>query len=181
MNNFTSSIKINANEIYYISNNKINDKKPFLLLLHGAGQSHLTWDYQLEFLQGLDGYNFVIPDLPGHGKSTGDGLKSVAEYTEFIKEFINELGLNEIIFIGHSMGGAVAQLLALDKPDYIKALILVCTGASMSVARETLLSVRDNYEVFCEVAPSRAFTESSPAILKAKFKEGLQSTKQKVA
>ncbi|NIP38721.1 MAG: alpha/beta hydrolase [Candidatus Dadabacteria bacterium] len=51
----------------------------------------------------------------------------------------------------------------------------------MSVARETLLAVRDNYGVFCDVAPSRAFAESSPVILKAKFKEGLQSTKQKVA
>ncbi|NIS09993.1 MAG: alpha/beta hydrolase [Candidatus Dadabacteria bacterium] len=175
------SIEINGNEIFYLSNDKIDSTKPTLLFLHGAGQSHLTWEYQLEYLEGLDGYNFVIPDLPGHGKSDGEGLKSVSEYTEFIKSFINTLGLSELIFIGHSMGGAVAQLFALERPEYLKALILACTGASMSVARETLLAVRDNYEVFCEVAPTRAFAESSPEILKAKFKEGLQSTKQKVA
>ncbi|HSG32377.1 MAG TPA: alpha/beta hydrolase [Thermodesulfobacteriota bacterium] len=176
-----STIQINKNDIHYLSNTKIDGSHPTLFLLHGAGQSHLTWEYQLDYLQALDGYNFVIPDLPGHGKSDGEGLKSVEEYTEFIKELISELDLKEIIFIGHSMGGAVAQLLALEEPDYLKAIILVCTGASMSVARETLLAVRDNYEVFCEVAPTRAFAESSPEILKTKFKEGLQNTKQKVA
>ncbi len=113
--------------------------------------------------------------------SKGEGLKSVAEYTEFTKKLINELRLKETVFIGHSMGGAIAQVLALENPDYLKALILICTGASMSVARETLLAVRDNYQVFCDVAPSRAFAQSSPEILKTKFKEGLQSTEQKVA
>jgi len=172
--------QINGDEIYYISSNKIDSSKPTLFLLHGAGQSHLTWEYQVEFLSSLNDFNFLIPDLPGHGKSKGEGLKSVSEYTEFLKELINELGLKEIIFIGHSMGGAIAQVLALDRPEYLKAIILVCTGALMSVARETLLAVKNNYNTFCEISPTRSFTEKAPEILKTKFKEGLLNTDQKV-
>ena len=91
-----STIQINENEIYYISSDEIDSSKPTLFMLHGAGQSHLTWEYQIEFLTNQDGYNFVIPDLPGHGKSKGDGLKSVSEYTEFTKELIDELGLSAV-------------------------------------------------------------------------------------
>ena len=174
------SIQINQTKIHYLSSDKLATNNPTLLLLHGAGQSLLTWEYQIDFLEELDGYNYVIPDLPGHGKSEGDGLKSVSDYTEFIISFINQLELGDIIFIGHSMGGAVAQELALEKPDYLKALILVCTGASMSVAGESLKAVKNNYDVFCEVAPTRAFAESSPEILKSRFREGLENTGQKV-
>lgn len=175
-----STIQINGNEIYYISSDEIDSNKPALLLLHGAGQSHLTWEYQVELLSSLNDFNFLIPDLPGHGKSEGDGLKSVSEYTEFTKELIDELGLKEIIFVGHSMGGAIAQVLALDRPEYLKAIILVCTGAWMRVARETLLTVKNNYETFCDMLPTRSFTEKAPEILKTKFKEGLLNMDQKV-
>ena len=175
-----SIIQINGNEIHYISNNKIDSSLPTLFLLHGAGQSGLTWEYQIEFLTSLPGYNFVIPDLPGHGNSKGDGLKSVTEYTDFIKEFINELGLEKIIFIGHSMGGAVGQVLALGRPHYLRSIILVCTGAWMRVARETLLAAKNNYETFCEIAPTRSFSEKAPEILKTKFKEGLVNTDKSV-
>jgi len=173
-----STIQINGNEIYFISNNKINITKPTLLLLHGAGQSHLTWEYQVEYLSSLDDFNFLIPDLPGHGKSSGEGFSSVNDYTEFIKILIDELGLKEVIFVGHSMGGAIAQVLSLDRTDYLKAIVLVCTGASMRVARETLLAVKNNYETFCEISPTRSFTEKAPEILKTKFKEGLTSIEQ---
>jgi len=175
-----STIQINGNEIYYISGKKRNNTKPTLLLLHGAGQSHLTWEYQIEFLTSLNDINFIIPALPGHGNSKGEGLKSVSEYTEFTKELIDELGLKEVIFVGHSMGGAIAQVLALDRTEYLKAIILVCTGAWMRVARETLLAVKNNYETFCDILPTRSFTEKAPEILKTKFKEGLLNMDQKV-
>jgi pimeloyl-ACP methyl ester carboxylesterase len=174
------TIQTNANNIHYLCSKEIDRSKITLFLLHGAGQSRLTWEYQIEFLTGLSGYNFVIPDLPGHGKSAGNGLKSVAEYTDFIKELINQLGLDDIIFLGHSMGGAIAQVMALDKPKYLKAMILVCTGAWMSVAGETLQAVKNNYETFCEISPTRSFAEQASENLRAKFKEGLVSTNQNV-
>lgn len=175
------TVNIKQSQIFYESSENIDSSLPTLFFMHGAGQSRLTWEYQKEFLYELKEYNFIIPDLPEHGKSGGDGLKSVREYTDFIKEFIEELGLKQVIFIGHSMGGAVSQLLALDRPEYLKAVVLVCTGASMSVAGETLKAVKNNYDVFCEVAPTRAFAESSSEALKAKFREGLENTSQKVA
>ncbi len=175
------TVNIKQAEIFYESNDNFESSQPTLFFMHGAGQSRLTWEYQKAFLQGFKGYNFIIPDLPGHGKSGGDGLKSVSEYTDFIKEFIDVLSLKHLIFIGHSMGGAVAQLLALDKPNYLKAIVLLCTGASMSVAGETLKAVKNNYDVFCEVAPTRAFAEKASETLKTNFREELENTSQKVA
>jgi pimeloyl-ACP methyl ester carboxylesterase len=174
-------ISVRGLKINYISCEDFRKSRSTILMLHGAGQSSATWEYQVNILENNPSFNLVIPDLPGHGKSEGTGYRSITEYTNFVREFSDTVGLQKLIIVGHSMGGGIAQVFTIDYPERVVACVLVGTGARLRVAKETLLAVENNYETFCTVAPSRSFASSSPETLKAKFREGLQRTAQEVA
>jgi pimeloyl-ACP methyl ester carboxylesterase len=78
------------------------------------------------------------------------------------------------------MGGGIAMLLAIERPEILKACVLAATGAKLSVAQQTLDTVKNNYEAFCEIAPQRMFAEDSPQELKQEFKQGLIDIGQEV-
>jgi pimeloyl-ACP methyl ester carboxylesterase len=101
-----------------------------LILVHGAGGSRLDWP---KSLRRLPIANTIVLDLPGHGKSDGPGRQSVAAYANIVIAFMDALELSEAMFMGHSMGGAVVQQLALDYPDTVAGLILIGTGAKLRV------------------------------------------------
>jgi pimeloyl-ACP methyl ester carboxylesterase len=176
-----AEISVRGFKINYIAGESFEKSRPTILMIHGAGQSSLTWEYQVDVLKNRPGANLIIPDLPGHGKSEGSGCKTIEEYTEFIKDLAHTLGLDRLILVGHSMGGGIAQVFTIDYPEMVDACVLVGTGAKLRVAKETLESVKSNYETFCRVAPTRSFTHSSPEELKRKFIEGLLKTPQSIS
>jgi pimeloyl-ACP methyl ester carboxylesterase len=104
---------------------------PPLVLIHGAGGSAELWQPQLDGL--ADVARVVAPDLPGHGPLGGRGKPSVAAYAEWLGGFLAALGEVPPVLVGHSMGGAVAQTLALTRPERLAGLVLVGTGARLRV------------------------------------------------
>ena len=68
------------------------------------------------------------------------------------------------------MGGGIAMLYALEHPRDVTACILVGTGARLRVAGQTLQAAKNNYELFCDAAPGRAFPVSSPQGLGMRLK-----------
>ena len=52
--------------------------KETIVLIHGSGQSHVVWSLTEEYLSSK-GYNVLTIDLPGHGNSEGESLKSIEE------------------------------------------------------------------------------------------------------
>ncbi len=167
------NISVRGLRINYLAGGDFIKTRPTVLMVHGAGQSSATWEYQVDAFRNHPGFNLVIPDLPGHAKSEGGGCKSITEYTDFLKDFCEAVGLQKLIIVGHSMGGGMAQVFAINYPERVYACVLVGTGAWLRIAKETLLAVENNYEKFCEVAPTRAFASASPLELKLKFREGL--------
>jgi pyruvate dehydrogenase E2 component (dihydrolipoamide acetyltransferase) len=95
-----------------------------ILLLHGFGGDLNNWLFNIDALSG-SGPVFAI-DLPGHGGSTkaipSPGLDALAAA---VAEFMDGLGLTAAHLIGHSMGGAVAGLVALQEPRLVRSLILI--------------------------------------------------------
>ena len=63
---------------------------PALLLLHGAGGSHLVWPGALRRLART---RVVALDLPGHGRSAPPGRRTIAHYTATVADFIAAVGL----------------------------------------------------------------------------------------
>jgi pimeloyl-ACP methyl ester carboxylesterase len=173
-------IIVGGDRIHYAAASATDPVRPTVLMIHGAGQSIATWRNQLELLRDDPRYNVIALDLPGHGSSEGEGFRNAEGYKGFIGEFARALGLGEIIPVGHSMGGAVAMLYALDNPENVRALGLVGTGARMRVSPETLKTVKSDYKLFCDVSPGRMIAESSPDEVRREFRQGLLQTSPEV-
>lgn len=104
---------------------------PLLVLVHGAGGSADLWERQLDGL--ADVARVVAPDLPGHGPLGGRGEPSVSRYAEWLEGFLAALDAGPVVLVGHSMGGAIAQTLALERPGRLAGLVLIGTGARLRV------------------------------------------------
>jgi pimeloyl-ACP methyl ester carboxylesterase len=133
-------LDLNGEQIYHALHRNQEDGAP-VLLIHGAGENHLVWPIGLRRLPGTIVYAI---DLPGHGKSAGQGRSTIADYAAWTVSFLDALRIPAAMFVGHSMGGAIAQQVALTHPDRITALVLVATGAKLRVAPQLLeLAHRD--------------------------------------
>ncbi|OSS42099.1 Carboxylesterase [Desulfurella amilsii] len=107
-----------------------------IVFIHGSGATKLTWKHQLQAL--LPNYTKIALDLIGHGESKGNGYSSIKDYVEFIKSFIETLGLKNLVLCGHSMGGAIVQLFSLEYPSLIDAVIIAGSGAKLKVNQDIL-------------------------------------------
>jgi len=114
-----------------------------IVFLHGGfGSSSDLWAETMAVLPpqwsayAID--NFVDSDPPPDGYN-------VAAFARRAAGFARGLGLDRPVLVGHSMGGVVCQLTALDYPAAVGGLVLVCTGASMTnhqLARDLLDDLR---------------------------------------
>ena len=97
---------------------------PALVFLHYWGGSSRTWGPVIEGLSKTN--RCVAIDFRGWGQSSKEatdyGLETLAGD---VVSIVDDLGLQEFIIIGHSMGGKVAQLVAAQKPAGLKRLILM--------------------------------------------------------
>ena len=124
-----------STNIFTFSHGTENASRPPLIFIHGAGGTHLHWPPQV---RRLTGQRIFALDLPGHGKSGGVGCQSIADYAHAILDFLDANHMNTAIFIGHSMGSAIALTLALDFPKRVLGLGLVGSGARLRVAPQIL-------------------------------------------
>lgn len=113
---------IDGQRIHYIE----QGSGPPILMIHGLGGTlhHMRRPLMESF---GEGYRIVALDRPGSGYSTrarsaGGGID---EQAAFIARFIDELGLDRPLLVGHSLGGAIALATALDYPDKVRGLALI--------------------------------------------------------
>ena len=125
----------NCTLFYQISSHASPDTLP-IVYVHGAGGSSHLWHNQVQTQ--MPGCAQMALDLPGHARSGGSGEDSVEAYGRWVVSFMQELGYQQYVLAGHSMGGAISMAVALTKPDLLRAIILVGTGARLRVTREVL-------------------------------------------
>jgi pimeloyl-ACP methyl ester carboxylesterase len=143
-----------------------------LLLVHGAGGTHLHWP---EALRRLPGRRVIAVDLPGHGASPPPGERAILAYARRLVDLLDDLGIDRAAVGGHSMGGAIAVTLALEAPDRIEGLLLVGTGARLRVVPAIVLASADpdrSREVANATAAFSFGAGASPELLRA-FAEGM--------
>lgn len=131
---------IAADIYYYLSKLGGSDRLP-VVLIHGAGGTHLNWPPEVRRLPNLRVYSV---DLPGHGKSGQRGLQSIQDYTTSLLTWLEAIGLHRAVFIGHSMGGAIALTMARYHAEHVLGLGLVASGARLRVDPRLLENVANS-------------------------------------
>ena len=106
---------------------------PTLVLLHGwMGSGGLNWCRVFEPL-GRE-FRVLAPDFRGHGR--GMRARAVFELDDCADDLaalLDALHTGPVVLAGYSMGGAVAQLLARQRPDLVAGLVLCATAAQLPV------------------------------------------------
>ena len=104
---------------------------PVVVFLHGLGADSEMWWFQLQELVEA-GMRPIALDLPGFGKTpVGEGGWSLQKITSGIANWMEKLSPDRKILVGLSMGGVIAQQIALDFPDQVERLVLASTFATL--------------------------------------------------
>ena len=166
-------------EIYYRYSNEGEREQVPVILVHGAGGTHLHWPTQI---RRLPGYNVYALDLPGHGNSEGRGNQTIESYCESILRWMDDIPVFRGVVIGHSMGGAIAQTLALQYPERIVGLALVGSGARLRVDPLILenSSSQATFPVAVQSIIERAFSPSTDPRLIELAKNNMEKTRPSV-
>ena len=135
-----------------------------MLFIHGAGGSHKVWEYQLNFFN-----HAIAVDLAGH--DVGPGKSTIDGYVEEVKRFCDENNLANVVMIGHSMGGGIAQKFALDYQEYLKAIVLVSTGAKLRVATNIFAAIKENHHQAIELITEFAFSDKATREIRKRWSE----------
>jgi pimeloyl-ACP methyl ester carboxylesterase len=73
-------------------------------------------------------------DLPGHGESDPIDTATLERYAGAARSLLDALGIGPVVVAGHSLGGAVAQVLAAHHPEVVKGLVLLSTCVKLPEA-----------------------------------------------
>jgi len=100
---------------------------PTVLLLHGvATTASLCWFTTVDDL--LDDYRVVLMDQRWHGRGVRSDRFTLSECADDIAALLTALEIDRVVVVGYSMGGALAQVLALQHPERICGLVLCSTA-----------------------------------------------------
>ena len=94
-----------------------------VLLLHGGGVAGWLWRPVLTELGGA--VRAIVPDLPGHGRSTGLAYRSHAEVLAGLVDVLQERAPAGAVVAGFSLGAQLAILLTASRPDLVRGVVVV--------------------------------------------------------
>ncbi len=156
-----------------------------LLFLHGWCINKDYWRNQLDYFS--KDYKVIAIDLPGFGKSSAKRDDwTIEQYANDIESFINELSLENIIVIGHSMSGEIMLELAVKNHKSIIGLVGIDNFKTIDVkySPEQITEMNKFIEslakAFKTVAPTYAehmlFHSSTPLAIKERVKQDIFET-----
>jgi pimeloyl-ACP methyl ester carboxylesterase len=112
---------INGKLVHYLEFHP--EKTKVLVIVHGWGHDSSMWR---SFGERLVDYRVIIPDLPLFGQSQAiSQTASVPDYAVWLQSLYKQLGLSEIVLMGHSAGGQISVYVAAHQMVNISKLILV--------------------------------------------------------
>jgi pimeloyl-ACP methyl ester carboxylesterase len=132
-------VVIDGHRIHYYVRGPV-DGEP-IVLVHGLGGRSEDFTNLAPHLERA-GYRVYTPDLLGFGQSEEphNASYSIEDQAQLVVEFFDAVGLKQVDLAGWSMGGWIAQKVAVDHPDRVNRLILMdSAGLKMSPDWDTRL------------------------------------------
>ena len=129
---------INNTKVFSVdTGEKFNEKNPSLILLHGSGQSHVVWSLTTQYLSG-ENYNVFTLDLPGHGNSEGESLKSIEDMALWLNKVIEYLGIKQPSIVAHSQGCLIALEYANKFPKNLEKIVFIAGSYEIPVNKSLI-------------------------------------------
>src|ERR1700676_900476 len=137
-------LSVNDTDIFVATGGREFDpSQPTIVLLHGAGFDHTGWALHSRWFA-HHGYGVLAPDLPGHGRSIGAPLTTIADMADWTAALLDAAGAAKAWLVGHSMGSLIALETAARHPTRVTALSLIATAATMTVGPDLLRAAEAN-------------------------------------
>jgi pimeloyl-ACP methyl ester carboxylesterase len=132
----------------YTGSRNFDPAVPTIVFAHGAAQDHGVWALQSRYFA-HHGRNVIAIDWPGHGRSAGPPLESVASLADWLIVLLDGLRVERAALVGHSMGALAVLEAAGRHPDRIEKLALLAPAVPMRVS-DVLLDAarRDDHMAF---------------------------------
>ena len=137
-------LSVNGSETFVATGGREFDvAQPTVVLLHGAGFDHTAWALHSRWFA-HHGHSVLAPDLPGHGRSSGPPIPTIAGMADWTAALLDTAGVAKAWLVGHSMGSLIAIETAARHPSRVSALSLIGTAATMTVGPDLLKAAEAN-------------------------------------
>ena len=131
----------------YTAAHPLDLRRPTMMFVHGAGLDHSSFALQSRYF-GYHGRNVFALDLPGHGRSDGPPIPSIAGMADWVLGVLDAHEIERASIVGHSMGALVALELAnraaSRRPERVERVACVGVGYPMNVSEAFLEAARRN-------------------------------------
>ncbi|MGE5128975.1 MAG: alpha/beta fold hydrolase [Sphingomonadaceae bacterium] len=136
------SVPVGAHHIHYVEQGRGFP----LLLIHGLAGDHTAWTPQIDAWKNR--FRVIAPDNRGAGRSSQvDEPVSTADLARDMLALLDRLGVERAHVVGRSMGGAVAQHMALLAPQRVQSLTMCASFARLDpLGRRVLANMREVLE-----------------------------------
>lgn len=160
-----SSIVLNGVPVYY----RIEGNGLPVVLVHGFSEDGTVWDNQIAALK--DKFQFIIPDLPGSGKSPiNDTQWSMEYFADCIRLIIDQEQFETVSMIGHSMGGYITLAFADAWPGRLQSFGLFHSTA-FADSEEKKTARRRGIEFIQQNGPAKFLEQSIPNLFSEETKK----------
>lgn len=167
-------VRVGDVEIYYELADYTEPWKagpPPVVLIHGLGGDHGVWLYQIPAFGAR--FPTIVLDLRGHGASTKPPQDfTVADMARDVVRLLRSLGVERAHILGLSLGGMVAQQIALDAPLVVASLVLADTLCGVppefaDVTREALqFIIRNSMATVAQTRITNAFSDAVDPVMR---------------
>jgi len=117
--------------------------QPAVVMLHGAGMDHIVWALPARSLAHR-GRSVLAIDLPGHGRSEGPALPSIAMMASWVIRLLDAARIQQASLVGHSMGSLISLEAAAQAPARIRRVALLGVAARMPVHPDLLKAAAED-------------------------------------
>ena len=149
-----------------------------LLFIHGAGGNSQLFLNQIQYFGGA--YTAIALDLPGHGKSPYAGVPGIDDYVRACEAVLETEKAAACVPAGHSMGGGVTFELFKKRPDLVRGMIFMATGAVLPVSPLAFDFMEKDYNTFCSFVVKLSFSKEAPDAVKSLAQKELEGADRNV-
>lgn len=163
----------------------VGQGQPAIIFIHGFTCNLSHWKEQIPVFSKR--HRCIAFDLPGHGESPDSPEASVEALARAVNEELDELGLNDVVLIGHSMGCRIASATFSQSPGRVRGIVYVdgsilASGDAEAAAKQATGNIeRAGMQGFVKQLYDGFFVDASPAAAREFIDSGLSSVRLEFA